>query len=139
MRRAVVLVLILLVALVFGACRKTARIANLDGRVTSVGPVYEDGDGLVTIHFSVSDLDTDPVEVVLERRVSGGSWERLGPCETGAPCAVVGSLRAVSTAERGGDAQHVVGWRAEGGLASGLELRMSAGGDPSRGVVWVAP
>lgn len=119
------------------ACAKTIDIDDLEGRVTSIGPVFVDGDGLTTVRFTVYDTDSDPVDVNAAYRVVGDAeWTDLPSCTpaAGESCEVVGGLAQLPT-DQDRDVQYQIGWNVPSELAgSEVELRMYVSDDVSRGV-----
>lgn len=125
--KALRLILVSAALLATAACaQKPIKISNMDGQVTSIGPVYEDADGLWVVSFSVSDFEGDAVDILAETRAGAGAWTPLQACgKAEAPC-IIGGLKGLSTAKRGEDVAHSVRIRAAGGTVQALQLRMYA-------------
>lgn len=135
--RALQFALVSAALLLATACgQKPIKIGNLDGQVSTIGPVYEDADGTWTVHFSVSDYEGDPVDVTAESRSGTSAWTPLLPCaKAEAPC-LIGGLKGLHTAKRGEDVQHTVRIRPAGGSVDALQLRMYVDEGVDRAVVF---
>jgi hypothetical protein len=132
------LIILVICATCFVAgCDKEIDVDNLLGRVTSVGPIYQQDDGRYTIHFSVYDRDGDPTDVTAEYRLSEGqAWQVIPPCNanSGEDCELIGGLRALGT-DPDVPVQHQVAWDVPDELTGRVvQLRFRATEDVSRGV-----
>lgn len=123
--------------IMFAGCTSELDIQDLEGRVTSVGPVSVDENQGWTIDFTVTQLRGLPVDLVFDYRVDGGAWQRLAPCDDPEACSVIGSVRGLFTDEDGADTPHRVAWDASAAEASGeVELRFMVEEEPERAVIW---
>lgn len=132
-----VLFLLVFSLLAATACNKEIDVDNLLGRVTSIGPVYQQEDGLYTIHFSIFDRDGDPTDVTAEYRLGDGqAWQEIPACDAqNVPdCQLVGGLLGLGT-DLGVAVQHQVAWDAPDELRGrNIQLRMRSTEDVTRGV-----
>ena len=133
-RSGIAAALVLLAAV---GCAKTIDIEDLEGRVTSIGPIFVDGDGLTTVRFSVYDTDSDPVDVNAEYRVADtDAWTSLPDCvpDGVSECEVIGGLVRLPT-DQDRDVQYQIGWRIPDELdGEQIQLRMYVSADATRGV-----
>lgn len=138
LRRSARLVAIALsVGVTFAGCTSELDIQDIEGRVTSVGPVSVDENEVWTIDFSATQYRGVPVDLVVDYRMVGEPWQRLAPCGNPESCSVVGSVRGLFTDEDGADTSHRIAWDASTVELSGeVELRFMVEEEPERAVIW---
>lgn len=130
-------ILILAAGMMSAACTSELDVQELEGRVTSIGPVVIDDEDRWSIDFTITQYRGRPVDLVVDYREDGASWERLAPCPDPESCAVVGGVRGLFTDEDGADTPHRISWDAPAGLDAGAtELRFMVEEEPERALIW---
>ena len=118
-----------------GCFARYIEVDNQDGRVSSIGPVYEVEAGVFAMTISVADYEGDPVDIELYWRTSGGEWQEIQRCPNDGLCAVSG-LKALHTRTRGEDTPHTITLQSSGAAIATLELRAQVRDDDANAITW---
>lgn len=117
-----------------GCFARYINVENQDGRVEAIGPVFEREPGVYSVTIAIYDMQGDPVDVQMQWRQDGGTWQDLDACPTATLCSRSG-LKGLSTSAREETVQHLLTLAGNDVNLHTLELRAWIE-DETRAVTW---